>query len=462
MAHYKNFVILFLLSVFLILLPSISLSETKIYLKDGRVIKVDSFWREEGMVKYESFGGIIGIHMEEVDRIISPDILAFEEAKKLDSVEAYEEFIKKHPRSGFVTPAKDRIRELQFDEVKRINSANVYLDYIRRNPNSIYLEEAKGQAEILIFQDAARSYQAEKYQGYLDIYPQGRFHQAAQKALEFISVETLKQRGSIPDMETFLHANPDSTFRHEIEDHLAHLVSVHKVKAQEEMEKKEKSKRLMELEASKKQKRWIFIASVLSALIVAVIVTFLLLRKRRVSALSDIRSEMLGEDESETGARDGTATSGSSVRYEDLIGAPKKSDSGRDEIKALDHDRPISLPNPEDISKQSEEDQNPEEPEESPFKKETSPGVQDSDSIILGYNGKETPAAEAPESENEIDLSDHDTDFKLELEDVPEEREESGGHETSTEGELDLSEGDLPDMFEDEEVRRRRGGGSKG
>jgi hypothetical protein len=480
MIHFKNFVCLLCVSAFLFLLPSASLAESRIYLNDGRVLKVDSFWREEGMVKYESFGGIVGIPLDEVDRIITPDMLAFEEAKKLDTVEAYKAFIKQHPKSDYTVQSKERIRALEFEDVKRINSAKVYLDYISRSPNSLYLEEAKDRAEVLIFQDAVRSQQVKKYKGYLEIYPEGRYHQTIQKALEFANIEALKKGNSIPDIEAFLKANPESAFRQELEESLAGLVSQSEERARTELEKQKQAKSRMALEASKKRKRWIFIASIMGILIAAVLVTLLLLRKRwsAASVPGSARTEEMEPNEMEPNAMEPNEmepnakieaaryTSDGSVRYEDLIGVPRKDDTpslpGQEGIRALDHDRPMSLPNPEDLSKQAEEDEDLEETGESVFQNARSSDAKDSDSIILGYDGQKGPPSHADGSESEVDLSDHETDFKLELEDAPKESEEAGINEASLEDELDHDKSDLPDMFDDEEIKRRRGGGSKG
>ncbi len=470
MIHFKNFVCLLFVSAFLFLMPSASLAESRIYLNDGRVIKVDSFWREEGMVKYESFGGIVGIPLDEVDRIITPAMLAFEEAKKLDTVEAYKSFIKQYPKSDYAVQSKERIGAIEFEDVKGINSAKVYLDYISRNPNSLYLEEAKGRAEVLIFQDAVRSQKIEKYKGYLEIYPEGRYHQAIQKALDLAKIEALKKGNSIPDIEAFLKANPESIFRQELEESLAGLVSQSEERARTELEKQKQAKRRMALEASEKRKRWILIASIMGVLIAAVFVTLLLLRKRR-SAASDpgpARFEEMEPKVMEPHAEVEAAKdkSDGSVRYEDLIGVPRKDDTpslpGQEGPIALDHDRPMSLPNPEDLSKQAEEDEDLEETGESMFQEDRSSDAQDSDSIILGYDGQKGPPSHVDGSESEVDLSDHETDFKLELEDAAKESEEAGVNEAPLEDEPDLDKSDLPEMFDDEEIKRRRGGGLKG
>jgi hypothetical protein len=149
-------------------------AESEIHLKDGRVIKVDSFWREDGMVKYETRAGIVGISLNDVSQIITPDMVAFDETRKADTIDAYRNFLNKYPKSRFTEQVKERIIELQFEEVRTIDTAKVYLDYAKRNPSSSFLEEANERAEALLYEELAGKPVAEKYTEYLRLFPEGR------------------------------------------------------------------------------------------------------------------------------------------------------------------------------------------------------------------------------------------------------------------------------------------------
>jgi len=457
-----RFLILFLVTISLHLLtPPAGFAESQIFLKDGRVLKVNNFWREEGMVKYESFGGIVGIPMAEVEKIVTPDMVAFTEVKKMDTIAAYEKFLHRFPKSGFAAFAERRIKALQFEQVKKIDTAPVYLDYIRRNPNSIFLEKAKERAEVLIFQEAVRTNKKENYQEYLDIYPEGRFVAAAKKGLEIINFRRLLKSGSISDLRTFAEKVSDPALQESLQERIAALQDQAEKRRQRKLQEQARAEQRAEAQSRAKRKRWMMLLGGLGLAAVGGLVIFLILHRRRKTVKVNMEDDLeatVSELEKQTEAK----TVASGIRYEDLVGAPKRSGSmalpAPDEGSGSDPKRPAALPEPE----QPEEVLSDEAEEESFFLQDSQEGeaapMSESavDVIPLGYDGRD---GAAPEKEV-IDLSDHETDFKLELEDVSEE-EETPHHAPSAsanESELDFSDGDLPDFMDDNERKKRRGG----
>ena len=454
----------------LILLPAIGFAESRIYLKDGRIIKVDRFWREEGIVKYESFGGIIGIPLEDVKQIITPEMEAFEETRKVDTVRGYEAFTRKFPRGELTEQAKKRIRELQFDEVKQINSAQVYLDYMRRNPNSIYLQEAKERAEVLIFQEAARRGGVDKYKEYLEIYPDGKYAEASGKALDHLDYENVKRSNAIPQIEAFLAAHPESPYQQELEEQIAQLKSQAEVRAKAKKEQDLKAKERQMLEAQQKKTLWTRILSGVGVLVVLVIAGLLVLRKKRLAAqaaLAASAEEVLASERIAMPSKEAGP-----IRYEDLIGAPRKDDNlslpELEGVSAWDKNKPMSLPEPEKKMDDSGDHVSEFITDDLEKQEDVSFAENDESVIAMGFDGGGGSISSAADSEKEIDLSDHDTEFKLELEDVPDESEdisnecEQGIEDKTLDKKMDLSGGDLPNMFDDDEIKKRRGGGSQG
>ncbi len=456
--------IVFLLTIFLhFLTPPAGFAESQIFLKDGRVIKVDNFWREEGMVKYESFGGIVGIPLTEVEKIITPDMVAFVEVQKTDTIDAYEEFLSQYPKSEFAPISERRIKALQFEKVKKIDTAPVYLDYIRRNPNSIFLEEAKDRAEILIFQDAIRTNNKENFQEYLEIYPEGQFAAAAKKGLEIITFQHLLKNGSISDLQTFAEGVSDPAFQKSLEERIAALQQAAEKRRAQKLQQKTLAEQRTEAESRSKRNRWMMLIGGLGLAATGGLAVFLLLRQRRKTMkvpMEDDLEAAISEMEEKTVPQ----TDASGVRYEDLVGAPKRSGSmalpGPDDGPVAGSKGPAALPEPD----QPEEASGDEE-EESFFlndqqENEAVPEPEPSEVVIpLGYENDEGNGA-SPEKEV-IDLSDHETDFKLELEDVSEEEEEAPQGDTAdTESEkaCDFTDGDFPDLMDDEERKKRRGG----
>lgn len=461
MRHLKRFKLLCFAGILVFLMPVASFAESQIFLKDGRVVKVKNFWREEGAVKYESFGGVVGIPLDEVDHIITPDMGAFEDAKNEGTVKAYEEFIKQHPRSEYADQARQRIKALEFEDVKRMNSGPVYLAYIRRNPNSIYLDEAKGMAEILVFQDAVRNHQGEKYKEYLDIYPDGRYAAAAGKALHLLRYQALIKADSISEIEAFLREHPESAFRQQLEDRVAFLLSTSEAKAEARAKRDQeaKARKLQEMEAARKRSRWIRFFSFAALIVLAVSAGLFFFSKKRhavrVSPEPDLEAP-----ESESEIKEAPVETKGPIRYEDLIGVPRHDDTRAlpDPGRVQKPGAPASLPAPGGESGLSEGEG--EEDEASPFLQrhadaKASPGETP---IILGDSSGADAAGEAHPSDSEVDLSDHETKFKLDLKEVSHEAGSPDAADGPAEEDVDLSEGDFPELFEDDPARKRRGG----
>ena len=426
MRAVKSFIGIFIVAVSLILLffPAGGHAETLIVLKDGRRIKVENFWRENEMVKYQSYGGIVGIPGEDVERIITPDMVAFDEAQGVHTIDAYEQFLRKYPQSSLVADARDRISALTFEKVKQIHSAQAYLDYIRRNPQSAFLQEAKERAEDLVFQEAVVINQLDQFQEYLEIYPEGKFSRAARKAVEIIKYDAVKQSVNIPDIETYLHDYPQSAYRRGLENRLAQLVSESEAKAKAKQEQELKKKKLQELEAKKRHRFWMVLLSVAGLLSVSVPAALFFVKKRKAGMTASgkgVTESKKGLPQEEYGQK--SPFKKEPVRYEDLISTPRNRDpqsaSGSETTLALDHKTQFSLPEPEKKGGSSSEEET--DPLKDQF--ENASFAKEETAIPMGYKEDKGPDEKPSSYERTIDLSDHETDFNLELEDVPEETE---------------------------------------
>ncbi len=444
-------------------LPSEGRAETEIHLKDGRVMKVDSFWREEGMVKYESPAGIVGISLDDVAQIITPDMVAFEETHEADTIAAYQRFVKTFPKSGFVEQAKGRIVELQFDEVRSIGTAQVYLDYAERNPNSPFVHEARGQAEALVYAEAAREPTADKYAEYLRLFPEGRHAPEAAVALEKIEFGAAKNSGDVRAMEAFLAKYPETSYREDIMGTMADLQAAARARTQQ---KAEQDRRRRELEAAQQKeslKLWLGVGAGLLGLALAGAGVLFFLRRRAAVEPDIIDDEV--EDFLGAGAGENVSLSDYGPgRYEDIIGVDRKAENPElpDSPPAGPKvDEPAALPTPEWAEKKSAE---PSDSEDSAFRKAAATLRTDSSPDPIVHETETPPAGGTPSPDPEvpeevIDLSDGDTDFKVELEDIPEApQREPRGRSADEEETVDLSDGDFPDLLADEETIRRRGG----
>jgi len=450
--------------------PVAAPAESRIFLKDGRVIKVDNFWREEGMVKYESFGGIVGIPIAEVKKVITPDMVAFKGVKQKDTIADYKSFLHRFPKSEFASLAADRIQALQFEEVKRIDTAPVYLDYIRRNPNSPFLPEAKKRAEVLIFQNAVRINHAEKFQEYLNIYPEGRFVDAAKKVLELIKFDHLLKTGTLTDLQSFAEEVKDPALQKRLQDRIQVLQKAAEQRRERKLQQQAQAAERAEAASRVKHHHLMLLFWGLGLIVLVGLTVFLVLLQRRKTVkfpTEDDREPLIPVSEKEEPVVPRKTSAG--VRYEDLVGAPKRSGStalpGPEGAFTSGAGGPAALPEP-----RRPEEETDEGGEEGSFfmndtrQEDAAPASESVEGVIsLGYEGENDGKGASPGKEV-IDLSDHETDFKLELEDVDEEVKEAetpsaAPADSGNEMEIEFEDGDLPDFMDDDERKKRRGGG---
>ncbi len=73
---------------------------------------------------------------------------AFTDAKAINTVQNYKEFLKDYPEAPaeFVEDATNRLHKLAFEQTEQINSIKSYEDYAREYPKSVYTEEAEERA----------------------------------------------------------------------------------------------------------------------------------------------------------------------------------------------------------------------------------------------------------------------------------------------------------------------------
>ena len=71
----------------------------------------------------------------------------WEKAQRLNTIEAYEEFLQKHPDSEFAYEAKHKIEELAWEKVRQKDSINAYENFLQKYPKSKFVTEARHRIE---------------------------------------------------------------------------------------------------------------------------------------------------------------------------------------------------------------------------------------------------------------------------------------------------------------------------
>jgi len=90
--------IFFLISVFLLLFL-VSSEADEIHLKNGRIIKLDSYWEDNGDIVYEKFGATMYIDQNKIKKIIKEDENEIAQRKSIED-EELESQIQKYNTNG--------------------------------------------------------------------------------------------------------------------------------------------------------------------------------------------------------------------------------------------------------------------------------------------------------------------------------------------------------------------------
>lgn len=98
----------------------------------------------------------------------------WEKTIKLDSIWAYEEFIKKHPESDYRIEAEKKLDELRYMEVKKENTAEGYNKFIASNPSSKFINDALEklrEIEKIKWQQANETNTLEAFDEFYELFP---------------------------------------------------------------------------------------------------------------------------------------------------------------------------------------------------------------------------------------------------------------------------------------------------
>lgn len=136
---------------------------------------------------------------------IQIDSAAFERAKKINTVEAYNFFISNYSYSSqkvFATELRDEVSYL--DALKK-NNWQAFAEYFQRYPSSPRAEEAQKKYHTLLFQEKTRNRNLESYQSFVREFPSSPYvKQANQQIFEITTAN-----GSIESFNNYFQQGGD-------------------------------------------------------------------------------------------------------------------------------------------------------------------------------------------------------------------------------------------------------------
>jgi hypothetical protein len=104
----------------------------------------------------------------------------YQKAARINTIAAYEDFLKEYPGSEYTAEARNKIANLKYrEEYERVKGAEdpeVIEAFLQKYPKGIYANPAKAQlAEILTYKNAQRALTRQAFEEYLRKYPDGRW-----------------------------------------------------------------------------------------------------------------------------------------------------------------------------------------------------------------------------------------------------------------------------------------------
>jgi len=131
----------------------------------------------------------------------------WEATRRLDTVAGYNQFIRDHPDSGYVGDARER---MAFLRVKTYNTVETFEDFRKRYPKSRYMPELLQLVEPLFFDQARRQNTVYAYRDFLRMYPEGAL--AAKAVGNLAYIERVLRDPRKEALEAFVEEHPESDF----------------------------------------------------------------------------------------------------------------------------------------------------------------------------------------------------------------------------------------------------------
>ena len=137
---------------------------------------------------------------------------AYKEAKEINTVEAYNEFLREHSGSEYVEDALKRRLDAAYEAAKSSNSIAAYDEFLRKYQRNRYTSSVLQLRDKSAFTNAERQNTIPAYEWYLREYPKGKFASRANSAIEKIRFDELSEENTIAAYRRYLRLHPKGKF----------------------------------------------------------------------------------------------------------------------------------------------------------------------------------------------------------------------------------------------------------
>ncbi len=127
-------------------------------------------------------------------------------SQELNTLCAYEAFVKKHPNSTVTKEAESRIEKLLWQKALNENEEQEYREFLAKYPNSKFAPQIRRRLELIVWQKTREENSHEAYKKFISQYPQGKFTDMAR---ERVAWETAYSKDTIQAYKEFLSVYPE-------------------------------------------------------------------------------------------------------------------------------------------------------------------------------------------------------------------------------------------------------------
>ncbi|MFQ5641605.1 MAG: hypothetical protein ACE5IR_26825, partial [bacterium] len=136
----------------------------------------------------------------------------YEKAKQVNTIQAYEEFVNKHPDSRFVDAAKRNIDSLRYDILVSQGNLEAYEEFVHKYPDSRFVDLAKENIDSLRYVIVVSKDSIQPYEEFIDKYPDSKFYSQVVERLEQLHFKIAEAKNTIRSYKAFLETYPKSKY----------------------------------------------------------------------------------------------------------------------------------------------------------------------------------------------------------------------------------------------------------
>lgn len=143
------------------------------------------------------------VYAKEAQRLLEQ--FAFEKVQQLNTIEAYEQYIKEYPQAVQSSLAKQSMDELIVSKVLDSDDLNVLEAFVATSDKQEYVAKAQEKIEKIIFTKALETNTSKAYADYLNRYPRGRYKKLVEERLDDVLYSQVMSSDMISDYMAFVN-----------------------------------------------------------------------------------------------------------------------------------------------------------------------------------------------------------------------------------------------------------------